>query len=60
MYLFVPGLKDYMMIPGALLPKEINYGRAEHLKAVDTIGNCQRPVFSLGLSKHAKPVEIGA
>ena len=52
MYLFVPGLKDYMMIPGALLPKEINLGRAEHLKAVDTIGNCQRPVFSLGVSKH--------
>ena len=32
------------------------------LKAVDTIGNCQRPVFSLGVS-HAyasnnKPVKI--
>ena len=22
------------------------------LKAVDTIGNCQRPVFSLGVSQH--------
>ena len=23
-----------------------------HLKTVDTIGNCQRPVFSLGVSQH--------
>ena len=31
------------------------------LKTLDTIGNCQRPVFSLSVSQHAwnkKPVEI--
>ena len=34
------------------------------LKPVDTIGNCQRPVFSLGVSQHmhkiTKPVKIWA
>ena len=25
---------------------------ALHLKTVDTIGNCQRPIFSLGVSQH--------
>ena len=26
--------------------------QARHLKTLDTIGNCQRPVFSLGVSQH--------
>ena len=33
------------------------------LKTLDTIGNCQRRVFSLGVSQHrhkTKPVTIGA
>ena len=36
---------------------------ARGLKTLDTIGNCLRPVFSLGVSQHAlnnKPVKITA
>ena len=34
MYLFATGLKDNMMIPGALLPKEINLGHTGRLKGI--------------------------
>ena len=33
--------------------KNLNYKRYQvPLKTLDTIGNCQRPVFSLGVSQH--------
>ena len=30
----------------------LSLGDINNLKIVDTIGNCQRPVFSLGASQH--------
>ena len=32
---------------------ELKYNYSVTLKALDTFGYCQRPVFSLGVSKHA-------
>ena len=46
----VPKLQDGKLQFHILSESGIQYGR--HLKTVYTIGNCQRAVFSLGVSQH--------
>ena len=49
---WLPGNNDLLWTDGpyASLAYEIN------LKTLDTIGNCRRPVFSLGASQHMHKV----